>query len=375
MNSPNLFRPISLRDLTLANRVVVAPMCQYSAVAGVPQAWHLQHLGSFAVSGPGLVVVEATGVEAIGRITPGCTGLYSDACEEAFARTVDFVKRVGQAKIGIQLAHAGRKASTVAPWLGGKPLAANDPQAWRTLGPSDVPFSDWPAPKAADEADLARVRQAFVEATRRALRAGFDLVELHCAHGYLLHEFLSPLANRREDAYGGSLENRMRFPLEVLTAVREAWPQARPLGVRVSATDWAEGGFTPDEAVSFVSAAKAHGVDFVCVSSGGMVPHGMPPGGPMGVAQGYQVPLAEKIRRETGMVTRAVGMIVDPHFAEAVLAEGKADMVALARGFLDDPRWVWHAADALGVPQTVSAPPQYARARPATWPGARQRSA
>ncbi len=368
MNPPNLFRPLGLRDLTLHNRVVVAPMCQYSAIDGVPQAWHLQHLGSFAVSGPGLVVVEATGVEAIGRITPGCTGLYSDACEAAFARTVDLVKQVGQAKIGIQLAHAGRKASTAVPWRGGKPLAADDPQAWRTLGPSDVGFADWPTPKAADMADLARVREAFVQATHRAVRAGFDLVELHCAHGYLLHEFLSPLANRREDAYGGTLENRMRFPLEVLQAVRAAWPQNRPLGMRISATDWAEGGFTLDEAVSFVAAAQAHGLDFVCVSSGGMVPHGVP----SSVQQGYQVPLAERIRRETGMLTRAVGMIVDPHFAEALLAEGKADMVALARGFLDDPRWVWHAADRLGVPEAALVPPQYARARPGTWPGARR---
>ncbi len=372
---PHLFRPISLRELTLPNRIVVAPMCQYSALDGVPQAWHLQHLGGFAASGPGLVVAEATGVEAIGRITPACTGLYSDACEAGFARVVALMREVGSAKIGIQLAHAGRKASTAPPWRGGKPLAGDDPQAWRTIAPSAVPFApDWPVPKAAEAEDLERLRQAFVQSAQRALRIGFDLIEVHCAHGYLLHEFLSPLSNRRTDAYGGALENRMRFPLEVLRIVREAWPQARPLGMRISATDWAEGGFNPDEAAIFVRAAKQVGVDFVCVSSGGLVPGGLPPTVSGAIPEGYQVPLAEKIRRETGMLTRAVGMIVDPHFAESVLADGRADMVALARAFLDDPRWVWHAADALGAPQAATVQPQYLRARPTTWSGAKMRN-
>jgi len=355
---PHLFRPLALRGLTLPNRIAVSPMCQYSAVDGVPQDWHLRHLGSLAASGPGLVRVEATGVEPIGRITPLCTGLYSDACEREFAHVVRIVKGIGVAKVGIQLAHAGRKASTAAPWAGGKPLPTTDRQAWRTVGPSAIPFApDWPAPKAADHADLARLRQAFVKAAERALRAGFDLVEVHCAHGYLLHQFLSPLANQRADEHGDSRDNRMCFPLEVLRDVRGAWPHDRPRGMRVNATDWIEGGVSPDEVVRFVAAAKAIGVDYVCVSSGGVTPRSAPPTG--GLVPGYQAPLAEKERRETGMVTRAVGLIVDPHQAEAIVANGQADLVALARGFLDDPRWAWHAADALGAPVAAAYPPQY----------------
>jgi 2,4-dienoyl-CoA reductase-like NADH-dependent reductase (Old Yellow Enzyme family) len=366
-DTPHLFRPLSIRALTLPNRIVVSPMCQYSAVDGEPQDWHVQHLGSFAASGPGLIMVEATGVEPNGRITPRCTGLYSDDCEEKFAGIVRLVRAIGPSKIGIQLAHAGRKGSATAPWLGGKPLAADDPQAWRTVAPSARPFApDWPAPKAADDGDFERLRQSFVLAAERAVRADFDLVEIHCAHGYLLHQFLSPVANHRTDAYGGSLDNRMRFPLEIVRAVRRVWPQERPLGVRVSATDWIEGGFNPDEAVRFVAAAKAEGVDYVCVSSGGLAPNGVPPK----VAPGYQVHFAEKIRRETGLLTRAVGMIVDPLQAESILAENKADMVALARAFLDDPRWAWRAADALGVSSLALCPPQYKRARPDAWPGA-----
>jgi 2,4-dienoyl-CoA reductase-like NADH-dependent reductase (Old Yellow Enzyme family) len=372
---PHLFRPLALRGLTLPNRIVVSPMCQYSAIDGVPQDWHLQHIGAFAASGPGLVMVEATGVEPIGRISPRCTGLYSDDCERAFSHVVRIVKGIGLAKIGIQLAHAGRKASAAPPFEGGKPLPADNPHSWRAIAPSVVPFAaDWPAPKAADRDDLARQRKAYVDAAQRALRAGFDLVELHCAHGYLLHQFLSPLANRRVDEYGGSLENRMRFPLEMARAARQAWPGDRPFGMRISATDWADGGFTPDEAVRFVAAAKAVGVDYVCVSSGGMTPQGLPPTVAGAPAPGYQVHLAEKIRRETGILTRAVGMIVDPRQAEKILAEGKADLVALARAFLDDPRWAWHAADALGVPDAAPCPPQYRRARPDAWRGAALRA-
>jgi NADPH2 dehydrogenase len=364
--TPHLFQPLTLRGLTLPNRIAVSPMCQYSAVDGVPQDWHLQHIGSFAVSGPGLIIMEATAVEPIGRITPGCTGLYSDEGEREFARIVHLVRSVGPARIGLQLAHAGRKASVAAPWHGGKPLPAGDPAAWRTVAPSDIPFADWPAPKPADDGDLERVRRSFVQATERALAAGFDLIEIHGAHGYLLHEFLSPLANRRTDAYGGSLDNRMRFPLEIVRAVRRAWPQEKPLGLRVSATDWAEGGFDPDEAARFAAAAKAEGVDYVCASSGGMTPKGVP----SAVTPGYQVQFAEKIRREAGVATCAVGMIVDPRQAEAILAEGKADFVALARAFLDDPRWAWHAADTLGVSSAPEVPPQYERARPKLWAGA-----
>ncbi|MBV9220583.1 MAG: NADH:flavin oxidoreductase/NADH oxidase [Methylobacteriaceae bacterium] len=372
---PHLFRPLALRGLTLANRIVVSPMCQYSAVDGVPQDWHFQHLGSFGASGPGLVMVEATGVEPIGRISPKCTGIYSDQCEREFAHVVRIVKGIGLAKIGIQLAHAGRKGSTAPPWMGGKPLAETDPEAWQTVGPSAIPFAPgWPAPKAADRSDLDRLRGAFVEAAQRACRAGFDLVEVHGAHGYLLHEFLSPLANQRTDEYGGSLENRMRFPLEVLRAVRQAVGQDMPLGMRISATDWVDGGFNPDEAVRFVAAAKAEGVDYVCVSSGGMAPQGLPPVASGGIAPGYQVPFADRIRRETGMTTRAVGLIVEPRQAEAIIAEGRADFVALARAFLDDPRWVWHAADTLGASAVAPCPPQYRRARPEQWPGAGMRA-
>jgi 2,4-dienoyl-CoA reductase-like NADH-dependent reductase (Old Yellow Enzyme family) len=246
-------------------------------------------------------------------------------------------------------------------------LSPDDPQAWRTVAPSAAPFApDWPAPKAADAGDLEQIRLSFVQATERARRCGFDLVELHCAHGYLLHEFLSPIANKRGDAYGGVLDNRMRFPLEIIRAVRRAWPQEKPLGMRISATDWVEGGFNPDEASRFVAAAKVEGVDYVCVSSGGMAPQGSPPASP----PGYQVQFAQKIREQTGMTTRAVGMIIDPPQAEAILAEGKADFIALARAFIDDPRWVWHAAEALGVPDLAWRPPQYRRAAPNVWPGA-----
>jgi NADPH2 dehydrogenase len=360
-----LFQPIQLRGLTIANRIAVSPMCQYSAIDGVPQDWHIQHLGSMASSGPGLVMVEATGVEAIGRITPGCTGLYSDACESAFATTLKAVRGVLPVSIGIQLAHAGRKASTARPWDGGSALKPED-GAWETVSASAIPFSNWHTPRAATPADLARITEAFVASTKRALRLGFDLIEIHAAHGYLMHQFLSPLSNHRTDDYGGSLDNRMRFPLATIRAVRAAWPADKPLGMRISATDWAEGGWDIDEAVRFVSAAKAEGVDYCCVSSGGLIHTQKIPAGP-----GYQVHFAERIRRETGIVTRAVGMIVEPHQANAIIASGKADMVALARAFLDDPRWVWHAADALGA--TAPCPPQYLRARPATWPGAKLR--
>lgn len=363
-----LFQPLALRGLTLANRIAVAPMCQYSAVDGVPQDWHIQHLGSLSTSGPGLLMVEATGVEDIGRITPGCTGLYSDACEQAFAHILNAVRGINPGQvIGVQLAHAGRKASTQRPWEGGGALQP-DQGPWTTVSASAIPFDPaWHTPEAANEEDIERIQAAFVAAAGRALRAGFDLIEIHSAHGYLLHQFLSPLSNKRTDQYGGPLANRMRFPLAVIKATRAAWPADKPMGIRISATDWAEGGFNPDEAVQYVAAARDAGVDYVCVSSGGLVPYQKIPVGP-----GYQVHLAERIRRETGLVTRAVGMIVSPQQAEAIVASGQADQVALARAFLDDPRWVWHAADVLGA--TAYCPPQYARARPNTWSLARLRS-
>ncbi len=356
-----LFQPITLRGLTLPNRIVVSPMCQYSAVDGTPNAWHAQHLGSLAASGPGLLMVEATAVEAIGRITPGCTGLYSDANEAGFKSLLAGLRAVNPVKTGIQIGHSGRKGSVHAPWLDGLPLRP-DEGPWETVSSSNVPHANWPAPRAATTEDLARIKAAFVSAAQRAQRLGFDLLEVHSAHGYLLHEFLSPLSNKRTDQYGGSFENRTRFPLEVIKAVRAVWPADKPLGMRVSATDWAEAGWDIDQTVRYVAAAKTEGVDYCCASSGGLIHDAKIPVGP-----GFQVAFAERIKRETGIATRAVGMIVEPKQANEVVASGKADMIAVARGFLDDPRWVWHAADVLGAKPGV--PGQYALARTPMWLG------
>jgi 2,4-dienoyl-CoA reductase-like NADH-dependent reductase (Old Yellow Enzyme family) len=364
MMTSQLFTPIALRGLTLPNRIVVAPMCQYSAIDGSATDWHILHLGSMAVAGPGLMMIEATGVEAAGRITPGCTGLYSDDNEAAMKRAIDACRAYGKAPVGIQLAHAGRKASCNVPWEGGLPLAA-DKGAWQTFGPSAIPFdAGWHTPKALDRAGMDRIKEAFVQAAKRSERLGLDLIEMHSAHGYLMHEFLSPFSNQRTDEYGGSLENRMRFPLEVAKALRAAWPAEKPFGVRLSASEWMEGGFSLDEAVIYSRALKALGCDYICVSSGGNAAKARIP-----FTANYQVPFAARIRREAGIATRAVGLIADPHQAEAILTEGEADMVALARGFLDDPHWVWHAAEALGAEATY--PPQYLRSKPATWPGAK----
>lgn len=358
-----LFTPIALRGLTLANRVVIAPMCQYSADDGSATDWHMMHLGGLAISSAGLLMIEASAVERLGRITHSCLGLYSDNNELALAHVLAACRRLGNTPIGIQLAHAGRKASAQRPWEGGGSLKP-DQDSWPTVGPSAIAVDvSWETPREATGADLARIRGAFVEATRRAQRLGLDLVEAHCAHGYLLHTFLSPLSNRRTDRYGGSPENRMRFPLEVIEAMRAAWPEEKPLGVRISGTDWLEGGFAIEDAVAFAREAKARGVDYICVSSGGISPKAAVPVGPS-----FQVPLAQRIRREAGIVTRAVGLIVDPHQAERIVASGDADMVAMARAFLDNPRWVWHAAEALGA--KVPYPPQYLRTRADLWPGA-----
>jgi 2,4-dienoyl-CoA reductase-like NADH-dependent reductase (Old Yellow Enzyme family) len=359
-----LFTPFALRGLTLPNRVVVAPMCQYSADDGSATDWHMMHLGSFAISGAGLLMIEATAVERPGRITHTCLGLYSDSNELALEHVLAACRRLGNTPIGIQLAHAGRKASAQPPWEGGRSLKPEQ-DSWPTVAPSAIPLdAGWQTPREATEADLARIRNAFVEATRRAERLGLDLVEAHCAHGYLLHEFLSPLSNKRTDRYGGSAENRMRYPLEVLEAMRAAWPERKPLGIRISATDWLEDGFTIEDAVVFAREVKARGVDYICASSGGISLKASIPIGP-----DYQVPLAQRIRREAGIATRAVGLIADPHQAERIVSSGEADMVAMARAFLDDPRWVWHAAETLGG--TASYPPQYARARADIWPGAK----
>jgi len=361
----HLFSPLALRGVEISNRVVVAPMCQYSAEDGTPNDWHLMHLGGFALSGAGLMFIEATAVEAAGRITPGCTGLYSDGNEQGFGRVVEFCRKHGSAKIGIQLAHAGRKASCALPWDGGLGLSETE-GGWQTFGPSDTAFADTsPVPKAMNQGDMDRVRDAFVEASERSLRLDIDVLELHSAHGYLLHEFLSPLSNQRGDEYGGDLENRMRYPLEVFSAIRAAWPENRPLGVRISSTDWRDGGWTIEDSVIYSRRLKDLGCDFIDASGGGNTPD-RPPVGTSG--EGYQVGFAEQIKKEAEIPTIAVGMIRDPHFAENVVASGQADMVALARGLLYDPRWAWHAAEELGADAPY--PKQYIRAHPENWPKA-----
>ncbi len=355
---PPMFAPFTLRELTLANRVVVSPMCQYSAVDGVPNDWHLVHLGARAVGGAGLVITEMTNVTPEGRITHGCAGMYGDEHEAAWKRVVDFVHQRSGAKIAMQLAHAGRKASCTLPWDGDKPL--RDDSAWTALGPSAVPFGPgWPAPRELDRAGMERILDAFVEAARRAQRAGFDGLELHMAHGYLLSSFLSPVSNRRTDHWGGSLANRMRYPLEVFDAVRAVWPAEKPLWVRVSATDWLpEGGQTLEDSIELARALKAHGCDLVDVSTGGNTPESKPDYGRM-----YQVPYAEKIRQEAGLPVMAVGAIQGWDHVNTVLAAGRADLCALARPHLADPHLTLRAAIAYDHPATPW-PPQYLAVRP-----------
>jgi NADPH2 dehydrogenase len=358
--SSALFSPLSLAGLELANRLVVSPMCQYSADDGCANDWHLMHLGMLANSGASLVIVEATHVERSGRITHGCMGLYSDDNEAALARVIASARRAGTAKFGIQLAHSGRKGSAQKPWEGPVALKQGaDP--WETIAASPIPFGDhWHTPREASEADLNRARDAFVNATKRAVRIGFDEIELHMAHGYLMHGFMSPLSNKRTDRYGGSFENRMRFPLSVARAVRAIVPKGVPLGARITGSDWREGGLTPDDAVAIAGLLKAEGLDFICVSSGGVAADIRNPGEP-----GYNVPIAARVRQEAGIPTRTVGLIIKPEHAEEIVAQGQADMVSMARVFLDDPHWGWHAAKALGA--DVARPPQYARAGPKLW--------
>jgi len=360
LDAPPMFAPLRLAGLTLPNRVVVSPMCQYSAVEGVPNDWHLMHLGARATGGAGLVLTEMTDVERDGRITHGCAGLWNDEQLVAWRRIVEFVHTHSAAKIGVQLAHAGRKASCSLPWEGDRPLT--DHSAWQALGPSADPFgTGWPAPKAMDPADLTRVREAFVAATQRALAAGFDLVELHMAHGYLLSSFLSPLSNRRTDAYGGSLENRMRYPLEVFDAVRAVWPRERPLAVRVSATDWlGEEGWTVEDSIVLARALAQRGCDLLDVSSAGNSPRSKPEYGRM-----YQVPFAERIRYEAGLRVLSVGAIQGADHANTVLCAGRADLVALARPHLADPHLTLRASADYGVPDAVHWPKQYLAAKPA----------
>ena len=355
-----LFTPIKLGSVEFTNRIVVSPMCQYSADDGTATDWHLAHLGMLANSGAGLVIVEATHVERRGRITHGCMGLYSDDNESSLARVIAHCRRAGTAKLGIQIAHAGRKASAQRPWEGGGALSP-DQDPWQTIAPSPIPFGpNWHVPRMATVDDIARVREAFVNSAKRSVRIGFDAIELHYAHGYLAHSFLSPVSNHRTDQYGGSLENRMRFGLEIAQAVRAAVPKSIALGARITGSDWRDEGLSIDDAVTYSKALKGCGLDYIDVSSGGITADTRNPTPP-----GYNVPIAERIKREAGIATRVVGLIVTSSQAEAIVADGKADMVALARGMLDDPRWGWHAAAALGA--EVPRAQQYLRAGPKLW--------
>jgi len=353
-----LFSEGQLGALKLANRIAVSPMCQYMAKQGAANSWHTVHLGSFALSGAALLFIEATAVEAVGRITQGDLGLWDDATESALRGTLCAIRDVSATPLVLQLAHAGRKGSSQVPWEGGQLVPASAPQGWVTEAPSAIPQKEGEAPpQAMDAAALLRVRGAFVAAARRAARLGIDALELHAAHGYLLHQFLSPLSNRRTDSYGGTLQNRLRYPLEVFDAVRAAFPSDRPIGIKISATDWMENGWDLEQSQVLAEAVRARGIDWISVSSGGISPHQK-----IRPAPGYQVPFAEAIRRATGLKTIAVGLIDDARQAETIIASGQSDFVALARGMLYDPRWPWHAAAQLGV--TIAAPPPYWRAPP-----------
>ncbi|MDO8973767.1 NADH:flavin oxidoreductase/NADH oxidase [Reyranella sp.] len=357
-----LFTPVELGGVTLPNRIVVSPMCQYSAVDGSAQPWHQVHYGMLAMSGAGLLCLEATHVEREGRITQGCLGLYSDENETALKPVVDWVRGwMPGVKLGVQLAHAGRKASAQRPWKGGGPLTQADAPdlPWTTYGPSALaydPEKHWHTPVALDAVGLKRVKQAFVVAAERSLRLGFDVVELHGAHGYCLNQFLSPISNHRTDEYGGTAEKRRRFPLEVFEAVRKVWPSEKALGMRLSAVEWVEGGITLEESIETSRQLKDLGCDFVDVSSGGNAP-----GQKLSVGPAYQVPFSARIRKEAGIKTWAVGLITEPQQAERIIAAGEADCTAHARPFLLDPRWAWNAARTLGV-ETPPLPLPAARA-------------
>ena len=353
-----LFTPLEVGGLSLSNRIVIAPMCQYSAEDGCMTDWHVIHLGQLALSGAALLTIEATAVTPEGRISYGDTGLWSDANEEAMGRVLASVRRWSDMPIAIQLGHAGRKASTRKPWEGGGQIAPGQPNGWQTVAPSPLPFLESEIPPVELDGDgLARIRQAFADSARRAARLGLAAVQLHGAHGYLLHQFLSPLSNRRTDDYGGSLENRMRFPLEVLDAVRAEFPADKPVTMRVSGTDWVEGGWDIEQTIVFAQALEERGCAAIHVSSGGLDPRQQIPMGP-----NYQVPLAREVKRAVDMPVVAVGLITEFEQAEAIVGTGDADVVALARGILYDPRWPWHAAAHLGA--SVKAPPQYLRSQP-----------
>ena len=356
--SSMLFSPVTLGPLQLPNRIAIAPMCQYSSVDGLPTDWHMIHLGGLALSGAGLLIIEATAVTPEGRISPDDLGLWSEAHQEALAPIVRAMRRHSPIKVAIQLAHAGRKASTDVPWEGGAQIAPSQPRGWQTVAPSSLAHAEGEVPpRALDAEGLARIKQGFVDAARRSHALGLDGIELHAAHGYLMHQFLSPLSNTRDDEYGGSLENRMRFPLEVFDAVRASVPPEMAVGVRISATDWVEGGWEIEQSVRFALALKGRGCDFIHVSTGGLSPLQKIPVGP-----GYQVEFAQRIKQETGMPTIGVGLITEAEHAESILQQGQADLIGLARAMLYDPRWPWHAAARLG--DQVLAPPQYWRSQP-----------
>ena len=358
MSAPRLFEPITSGSLTMPNRIVIAPMCQYSAEEGCMTDWHLIHLGNLALSGAGLLTIEATAVVPEGRISYADVGLWDEKTEAAMADTLRVIRKWSDIPIAIQLAHAGRKASTDLPWRGGAQIAPGQTNGWQTIAPSAVPYGEEDeSPRAMDDAAMAQVREAFAESARRSVRLGLDAIQIHAAHGYLLHQFLSPLSNQRQDQYGGSLENRMRFPLEVFDAVRNTVPADFPVSVRVSATDWMEDGWDLQQTITFSKALEQRGCDAIHVSSGGLHPAQQIPVGP-----GYQVPLARGVKEAVSIPVIAVGLITDYDHAEAIIANGDADMVALARGMLYDPRWPWHAAAHLGA--TVHAPNQYLRSQP-----------
>lgn len=350
-----LFEPLSLRGVTLRNRIAVSPMCQYSSVDGFANDWHLVHLGARAQGGAGLVLTEATAVEARGRISPEDLGLWRDEQVDMLARIVRFVVAAG-AVAGIQLAHAGRKASTPRPWAGTRAPVLPADGGWEPVGPSAVPFADgWLTPRALEEIEIIAVPRLFRDAARRARAAGFSVVEIHAAHGYLLHAFLSPLSNLRSDGWGGDFAGRTRLLLEVVRAVRTEWPESLPLFVRISATDWTEGGWDLEQSVELARLCRKEGVDLIDCSSGGLVTAQIP------VGPGYQVPFAARIRAEAGIATGAVGLITDAKEAEAIVSDGKADLILLARAMLRDPMWPLHAAHQLGV--SVPWPKQYERAK------------
>ncbi|MFO1513649.1 MAG: NADH:flavin oxidoreductase/NADH oxidase [Verrucomicrobiota bacterium] len=356
-NQPHLFQPLTIKSVTLRNRIGVSPMCQYSSDDGAANDWHFVHLASRAVGGAGLVIAEATAVSPEGRISPGDAGIWADKHVEPLARINRFLKQQG-AVPGIQIAHAGRKASASRPWEGDRHLA-EDQGGWPTLAPSAVAFGGGltKVPRAMAEADIARVQNDFVAATKRTLVAGVEWLELHFAHGYLAHEFLSPLSNQRTDRYGGSFDNRIRFAMETTRAVRAVWPDKLPLTVRLSCTDWVEGGWDIEQSVELARRLKTEGVDLIDCSSGGLVPNAKIP-----VAPGYQVPFAERLRREAGTATAAVGFITQPKEADNIVSNGQADLVLLAREFLRDAYWPAHAAKILGHQDQLPPPVQYARA-------------